>query len=634
MTSGIVSAGFRTTASAALDRIAFYLFLGTLTLSLWLYSGSLPWAHRTLVLLTLLTGVLHITGRVLSNKFTQDNLIVALCAPLLLITIQLCPLPTPILQALASGATSLQQDLHAANPELVPQSQRTLSLVPSATLDSLTSLTAFVLLIIMATAYMRDPKRRLTTIRTLLASAVFMALISVLLSSRSEEALLGLHRPRYGGYLFGPFTNRNHYACYMNLITGLYLGYLSMSWHNPVITMDYRSTDSPLAQRYGRLIGGLAGLLLITASTLMTLSRGGILSLMLVLAVFYWLYTSSATGGRKFSTNLLFVIVTGLVLSSVGWYSITSRLSTLLDPADPSTGTRWEVLGSSLQLLSLSPVTGTGAGTFRHTFSMAQPSEVSGRFLHAHNDWLEGLLETGLVGVFVFLPLILLASLRIRAVLSGGTSSNRRLAAGLCASLAGIMLHSCFDYSLQRFANLSLLAALLGGLFALQNENRPELESPSRRWSLLHVIPGLIALLLIIPTVHRIPDDLAMMRFVARYQAAESQEAWSDRTLADPASDEIENHLLEGTLNPTDMLDASHMLHQWAYNSQHPLIRLRMSELSIRCARFAVMKAPMDIHNWQRLEAISRSLDMIEQAEACREAQASLRLQLLKINRP
>src|SRR5512134_752486 len=47
-------------------------------------------------------------------------------------------------------------------------------------------------------------------------------------------------------------------------------------------------------------------------------------------------------------------------------------------------------------------LTGSGLGTFLNIFPLYSPPSVQGIYDHAHNDYLEFLLETGLGGVLLF----------------------------------------------------------------------------------------------------------------------------------------------------------------------------------------------------------------------------------------
>ena len=52
-------------------------------------------------------------------------------------------------------------------------------------------------------------------------------------------------------------------------------------------------------------------------------------------------------------------------------------------------------------------LTGTGLGTFIDMFHLYSPAPVQGIYDHAHNDYLEYMLETGAIGVALLLTLLL-----------------------------------------------------------------------------------------------------------------------------------------------------------------------------------------------------------------------------------
>lgn len=108
------------------------------------------------------------------------------------------------------------------------------------------------------------------------------------------------------------------------------------------------------------------------------------------------------------------------------------------------------------------PVLGTGGGSFHIAFVPFQPSDVRGYFDHAHNDFAEFVIETGIIGG-VLLATMVLSSL-FQAVRIQSVRRNR-LARGMAfGSLMGIvalMLHSLVDFNLQIFSNSLFFILLL-----------------------------------------------------------------------------------------------------------------------------------------------------------------------------
>jgi O-antigen ligase len=103
------------------------------------------------------------------------------------------------------------------------------------------------------------------------------------------------------------------------------------------------------------------------------------------------------------------------------------------------------------------PLIGTGLGTFEMVFP-PYDSLYDGRIVnHAHNDYLETLAETGVVGglcCFWFLAVILRQSLKGLGELGSSFGSSMNLS-GLVAC-CGFLVHSLVDFNLHVTANALL----------------------------------------------------------------------------------------------------------------------------------------------------------------------------------
>jgi O-antigen ligase len=100
------------------------------------------------------------------------------------------------------------------------------------------------------------------------------------------------------------------------------------------------------------------------------------------------------------------------------------------------------------------PVLGTGGGSFHIAFVPFQPSELRGYFDHAHNDFAEFMIETGLIGIGL-LSAIVLASLYhvLRVLLVRHNRFARGMAFGSLMGIVALMIHSFVDFNLQIFSN-------------------------------------------------------------------------------------------------------------------------------------------------------------------------------------
>jgi len=123
--------------------------------------------------------------------------------------------------------------------------------------------------------------------------------------------------------------------------------------------------------------------------------------------------------------------------------------------------TRDEVVQSVMQMIPDFWLAGTGAGTFAYVFP--NYSQFTGGFYdYAHNDYLQILVELGVIGCLPLAGLVMLGLLNGWKLLRGNDS---KLLRGMgFASIMGtvsLLIHSTVDFNLQIPANILLFVALL-----------------------------------------------------------------------------------------------------------------------------------------------------------------------------
>jgi O-antigen ligase len=106
---------------------------------------------------------------------------------------------------------------------------------------------------------------------------------------------------------------------------------------------------------------------------------------------------------------------------------------------------------------------------------------------HAHNDYIEALAETGILGGFCGLAfLILLYRNAIKGFSSSQGQFGRALRTGAIVAVSGLLLHSFFDFNLHIPSNalLFLVQAFVATSVPIQSDARggrtadnPELSS-------------------------------------------------------------------------------------------------------------------------------------------------------------
>ena len=133
-----------------------------------------------------------------------------------------------------------------------------------------------------------------------------------------------------------------------------------------------------------------------------------------------------------------------------------------------STEAPWDQLRSrayalSFELWGTFPWLGTGLATFRDAFPLVQTSDLPGSWWHAHSDYLEILVTTGVVGATIlgagglWLMTRLIGELRRR-----GRLEDQAVVLAALGALAAVGLHETVDFGLAMPANALTLAAICG----------------------------------------------------------------------------------------------------------------------------------------------------------------------------
>ena len=243
----------------------------------------------------------------------------------------------------------------------------------------------------------------------------------------------------------GPLVSANHLATAL-----LFL--IPLTWH----TGQREESPGWRALATGGVVVGCALLL-------MTGSVGAWFSLAGVAVVF-----SSPTSAWPRALRALMVVGVAFVAVILVQYvqptwaahSVTGRLDQYLDT--------WAMVWAY-------PATGVGIGAYESVFPAF---DSSGRFLHhthAHNEFLQGLAETGLWGLFCGVQ-------AVRSVVVG-SPHKKNTHSILSAALLGVALHACLDFPF-RVPFLALLCAAGVALWVCGMPLRAPTSGLRMRWLL------------------------------------------------------------------------------------------------------------------------------------------------------
>jgi O-antigen ligase len=118
---------------------------------------------------------------------------------------------------------------------------------------------------------------------------------------------------------------------------------------------------------------------------------------------------------------------------------------------------------SATLLVPQRPWLGHGGGSYRLAFQPVKPQSVyAGLWDHAHNDYVQVAVDTGIVGVLLWMGIGLATAVQGWRLMGDRQSRlNRGVGVGAVMALSTIGLHSMVDFNLHIPANAMTFAVLL-----------------------------------------------------------------------------------------------------------------------------------------------------------------------------
>ena len=220
---------------------------------------------------------------------------------------------------------------------------------------------------------------------------------------------------------FGPFVNYDHFSGYMGMCTLLAISvFIDKMRHSSVFYIKEVKEkiiwlSSPEA---GKALIYLFMSIVMTASLFLSTSRGGILSFVAVLMIFWGTCIIGIKRKRRSRLLLILLLIILLAVIMILWLGPEETLSrfrmlhkvikffinerALLSEYRPYF---WR---DTINLIKDYPVVGTGLGTYKYIFPVYRTFPLEWGFLsYAHNDYLHLTAEAGGIGLIFILAFLL-----------------------------------------------------------------------------------------------------------------------------------------------------------------------------------------------------------------------------------
>ena len=287
-----------------------------------------------------------------------------------------------------------------------------------------------------------------------LAFAGALGLFAILQDTSGASRIYGVVETP-GGALFGPYVNRDHFAGLMEMLIPV-----------AIFSLVGRGGRSSLATSTLCVSAVTLGL----ASLLLSGSRGGLLALSGEIAIAAGVLRRAGARTmqrRRLAMAAAFALLAGAMLFAYvdpGW--VAKRLGSVayVDSTWAEwTGTRQKMARDALHMWRDHPLLGVGLGDFETAYPRYQSFPSDEWIDHAHNDYVEVLAETGLVGALLILS-ALAFFLRL-AFRDGGRHIQSQagwIRLGATLACSGMLVHSLLDFNLHIPANAAWFAVLAG----------------------------------------------------------------------------------------------------------------------------------------------------------------------------
>lgn len=328
-----------------------------------------------------------------------------------------------------------------------------------------------------------------------------VAVVGLIQMTQHRLVIYGF-RPVTAGEPFGPYYNRDHAASM--LLMALFCG-VGLFWDR-IISYRGSRVQENIFNFAAAQVMVLFGVGLLLLGVFNTLSRGALVALLIVSVV---LATFVGWSNRR-RFVWLGVGIAALV-AAIAVSPVADRLS--IAHLSRSAAFRLSIYGAGVEMARDFPLFGIGIGALQQAYAPYQSTAIPGTLEHVHSDWLELLIQTGVIGLgcYLFGLLIFIRSC-LKATFIPENRGSLGLACGAASAVLAFMLHSLVEFSFQIPANALIFFVILAAMGALAKGaiqlKRPHLAGGS---GIVNFAGALCALIL---AAFWAPSALASLHYV------------------------------------------------------------------------------------------------------------------------
>ncbi len=350
-------------------------------LLLWSLKHFLLWRHKDSIKIEI--------------PFAKVNIVLALF--LVLIFIQMVPIPSEIMRSLFPKRYDFYMSILPSF-----EGARSISIYTHQTRVELFKFISYIGMFFLALSILDSRDRIKKVVLMVVIAGIIEAFLGIFQMLTKSNGIFWFWHSAYkrSGY-FGSFVNPNHFATYMGMVTCMGIGLLisrpriSFSSSNE----NWRHYLSEFEAYISKNILLIFLLTIMGTSIFLSLSRGGILCFLFTLVFIFILQ-----GFRASRKKRIVIVITGLIFAFLIWIGIDpiiKELSTLfkLTRASPDRPIAWK---DSFRIIKDYPLMGVGWGNFRNIFPLYKSPMLHSFWYHAHNEYVEYLVDVGIIGFVLF----------------------------------------------------------------------------------------------------------------------------------------------------------------------------------------------------------------------------------------
>jgi O-antigen ligase/tetratricopeptide (TPR) repeat protein len=443
--------------------IIFSLFIGLLIFTPLAFGTVETWSIALMEAATFFALFLFLFDKIRQKETSLYEIpgILPLLCFLVYILLQLIPLPSGIIAIISPETYKLYQTTQSFEK---PIQWMSLSINQKATMAEFFRISCYGAFYILTVQILTDRKLFKRVITVLVVFASVLSLFGILQHVLSNNKIFWLRELTMGGTPFGPYVNRNHYAGLMEMLFPLVLG-LFLYYKPHVSYKSFREKITELFNLQRTNIHILLGFaaVLIGTSVFLTLSRSGIVSLCLAMALFGFMVMMR---GMSRARGIIIMIVFLLIALSVGWFGwgpIFERFEKIMNAQGDISEQRLQLWSDSGHIIRDFPATGTGFGSYINIYPRYRTISGDAIADHAHNDYIELLSNGGVIAFLIFLWFILTVLYKsFKTYIQRHELYSIYIFLGCIAGIISLLMHSTTDFNLHIGANGLYFVFLFG----------------------------------------------------------------------------------------------------------------------------------------------------------------------------